>query len=139
MIAMAMATIASGAAKAELEARVCRSAAGVPQIFVNGKPVPPRMFWGTEGCAPFAVDGEWKDFRYEFTAFGDDPGTVHIRFLGGRTGRVEFRNVHVTDIESGEEFAETWKAFPRKYADSFRFADGVLTIEEMQESWSPEE
>jgi len=129
MIAMAMATIASGAAKAELEARVCRSAAGVPQIFVNGKPVPPRMFWGTEGCAPFAVDGEWKDFRYEFTAFGDDPGTVHIRFLGGRTGRVEFRNVHVTDIESGEEFAETWKAFPRKYADSFRFADGVLTIE----------
>ena len=121
--------LASTAVRADLTVRVRRSEAGVPQIQVNGQPVPPRMFWGEEGCVPLVATAEWTDFKYEFTAIDDGRGTVHIRFGAGNPGRVGFRNLHVTESATGEEFAEAWTPYPQKYADSCKFSDGQLTVD----------
>ena len=121
--------LASASAWADLTVRVRCSETGVPQIQVNGRPVPPRMFWGREGSVPLVADAEWTDFKYEFTAFGDESGTVHVRFGADGAGRVEFRDLHVTDVETGEEFAGEWLAWPRTYAANVRFSGTALTVE----------
>ena len=121
--------LASVMAQAELTVRVRRNAAGVPQIHVNGRPVPPRMFWGEEGRAPLVAEKGWKTFEYEFRSSDDSAGTVHLRFGAGAAGKIEFRNLHVTDVETGKELSDVWKDFPRQYADNIRYADGNLTVE----------
>lgn len=121
--------LVSVSAQAELTVRVRRGASGQPQLQVNGRPVPPRMFWGAEGHDPLVATGEWTSFDYEFTAAADSRGTVHIRFDAEGANRIEFRDLHVTEVGTGAEFVEAWKAFPRNYAENCRFSDGRLVID----------
>lgn len=100
--------LASLPGAADVEVRVRRSAAGVPQIQVDGQAVLPRMFWGEEGRDPLVADSEWKDFSYAFTVPVDQSGTVHIRFGAGNAGRVELRNPRITDIDTDEDLAAEW-------------------------------
>lgn len=122
-------TMVAVSAQAELTVRVRRSAVGVPQIQVNGQPVSPRMFWGEEGHDPLMVGKDWKAFEYEFLSTSEDAGTVHMRFGAGEAVRMEFRDLQVTDVETGKELSPQWKAFPRHYADNIKLADGLLTVE----------
>ena len=39
-----------------------RQTPGGPQIFIDGKPTPPHMFWGREIVAPQRVTGGWRTF-----------------------------------------------------------------------------
>ena len=50
----------------QVEVRV-RQTPGGPQIFVDGTPVPPHMFWGREIIANQPVDAEWRSFRIAHT------------------------------------------------------------------------
>ncbi len=50
-----MAALAVLAVGAEVEVRVKPGSAGAPQIHVDGKAVPARMFWGWRGHRPIIV------------------------------------------------------------------------------------
>ena len=84
-------------ASAAVTARVKPSAAGVPQIHVDGKPVRPRMFWGWHGHRPILAGTEWKTFAFEVTPKSGDPGTLHLRIPSGRDVDLLFRNVRIVD------------------------------------------
>lgn len=126
-LVVGLASVSVQAEGADLDVRVRRSASGVPQLQVNGKPVPPRMFWGEEGHAPLFARPEWTDFDYTFTAFDDEAGTVHLRF-GAGGGQVEFRNLRVVEAETGAELSSEWKVFPRKYTDCITRTNDLLTV-----------
>lgn len=77
---------------------VCRvrDTAGGPRLFVNGRAVPPRMFYGDDGMGPVALSEEWTRHSFSFRPDKDvDKGTFHFRFPH-ETGTVEVRNVTVT-------------------------------------------
>lgn len=120
---------ASLSAWAELDVRVRRNAVGVPQLQVNGRPVAPRMFYGDEGYDPLVADTEWTDFAYEFRAYDDERGTVHFRFAAEGPKKVEFRNLRLAEVESGQELETEWKVFPHKYADNVQKTGDVVSVE----------
>ena len=79
-------------ASAAVTVRVKTSAAGVPQIHMDGRPVRPRMFWGWHGHRPIIAGTEWKSFAFEVTPKSGDPGTLHLRIPSGRDVELLFRN-----------------------------------------------
>ena len=120
--------------------RVKPSAAGVPQIHVDGKPVRPRMFWGWHGHRPIIAGTEWKTFAFEVTPKSGDPGTLHLRIPLGRDVEVLFRNVRIVDAETGldyldpaslaspESFAKAWTIFDNDTAGHAELTDGCLRM-----------
>ena len=69
---------------------------GGPQIMVDGKPIPPRMFWGSPGGGRVATTPEWTERSLEFATLRDvqGTGTLHFRF-GHVPGQVWVADVRV--------------------------------------------
>lgn len=98
---------------------------GGPQIHVNGKPVPPRFFFGVPRSGTSTIDEQWTDSAFEFTPGADvkAAGTLHFRF-GQLAGEVWLLDVRVVDVETGsdvmapgsfatpEKFKEVWNLWP---------------------------
>lgn len=137
-----MAALAVLAVGAEVEVRVKPGSAGAPQIHVDGKAVPARMFWGWHGHRPIIVGTAWERFELAFTPKAADPGTIHFRIPSDRALVVFLRNVRVVDtvtgadyldpasLSSAEAFAKAWTVFDNDtlgHADVT--ADGCLKIE----------
>ena len=128
------------ASSAAVTVRVKTSAAGVPQIHVDGRPVRPRMFWGWHGHRPIIAGTEWKSFAFEVAPKSGDPGTLHLRIPSGRDVEVLFRNVRIVDAETGtdyldpaslassESFAKAWTIFDNDTAGHAELKDGCLRM-----------
>ena len=94
----------------QLECRV-RQTSGGPRIFVDGKAVPPRFFYGDDGMGPLGLSPEWKSYAVSFRPDGDvAKGTVHFRFPH-ETGFAEIRSLRVT-ASDGSSVAQTWQRYP---------------------------
>jgi len=110
--------------KEALAVRVLNTAGG-PQIHVNGKPVPPRFFWGSENSGRIAVATEWSEQSFEFTPDIDVPsnGTLHFRF-GDKPCDVWIKDLRLTHAKNGADvlpsgsfseqgtFGKTWSLWP---------------------------
>lgn len=95
--------------------RVLKTAGG-PQIHVNGNPVPPRFFWGSENSGRIAVTTVWTECSFTFTPDMDVPegdATLHFRF-GQEPSAIWIADVRIIDLESGRDVLP---------ADSFASAD----------------
>ncbi len=139
----AMLVLAAVAAAAEqVEVRV-RQTPGGPQIFVDGKPVPPHMFWGREIIANQPVSGEWRPFKIAHTpavtveksevrfAYQPVTGSVEVRnFTFGSASNLAWR------IDRKATDKTMWKSVPAgrlergvRYDMSFEArADGIAWI-----------
>ncbi|MBI3851903.1 MAG: beta-galactosidase [Verrucomicrobia bacterium] len=98
---------------------------GGPQIHINGKPVPPRFFFGVPSAGSITIDEQWSDHAFEFTPSADvkAAGTLHFRF-GQLAGEVWLADVRITDAETGKDvmspgifaaaqaFNEVWNLWP---------------------------
>jgi beta-galactosidase len=98
---------------------------GGPQIHVNGKPVPPRFFFGVPRGGNSTVDEKWTPHAFEFMPLADVPaaGTLHFRF-GQTAGEVWLADVRIVDVETGGDilppgsfangqgFSEVWNLWP---------------------------
>ena len=77
---------------------------GGPQIQVDGKPVPPRFFWGSENSGRIAVGVAWASQSFDFTPDTDVPGnsTLHFRF-GDTPGDVWLADLRIVEAKSGAD------------------------------------
>lgn len=113
----------SGEAK-PLKVRV-QSTAGGPQICVNGRPVPPRFFWGSENSGRVPVGETWSEQSFEFTPDADvaGNGTLHFRFVQ-EPATLWIKDLRLADAATGADvlpagsfatadaFARSWSAWP---------------------------
>ena len=125
----------------DVEVRV-RTVDGSPRICVDGKPVPPRMFWGCRGSSPSRLSSEWTPFDLTFTPREDVAcGTAHIRFNKIEGGITQLRNFRLTEagtnriaesanvFGSPEAFRSVWQIWPPKNAYVVTFSNNVCSIE----------
>ena len=96
---------------------------GGPQIVVNGKRVPPRMFWGIRHSGKVATGYRWQEASFEFSSPFDANATLHFRF-GQQAGEVWLADVRIVRVATGEDilprfsfatpegFASTWNIWP---------------------------
>jgi len=98
---------------------------GGPQIHVNGKPVVPRWFWGSDRSGSVAATEEWSEQSFDFVPASDvrGNGTLHFRF-GQQPGQVWLAEVRVFDMQTGRDilppgslasetsFAANWNVWP---------------------------
>ena len=72
-----------------------RPTPGGPQVFADGAPVPPRMFWGRRGVRPLPMgSGRWTRHELTFAAPVDaERVNVHFRFEPVPGGAAGLRNV----------------------------------------------
>ncbi len=111
----------------QLECRV-RQTAGGPRIFVDGKVVPPRFFYGDDGMGPLDLSADWKSYEASFRPDGDvAKGTLHFRFPH-ETGWVEIRSLKVT-ASDGSDVDQTWQCYPAKGKHGF-LEGGFSTAED---------
>ena len=115
--------IFSGEAK-PLKVRV-QNTAGGPQICVNGQPVPPRFFWGSENSGRVPVGGTWSERAFEFTPDTDvaGNGTLHFRFVQ-EPAALWIKDLRLVDAATGADvlpagsfaaedaFKKSWSAWP---------------------------
>lgn len=125
-----------------LDVRVRTTSAG-PQIQVDGKSVPPRMFWGRSGSMPCSLaPGQWTPFTFAFSPSVDtDRGTFHLRFDktdGSETSLRHFKLLEngtpvVTELETAftdeASFSKIWQIWPPKNDYVHEVKDGVCRIE----------
>ncbi len=121
-----------------------QSAKGGPQICVNGRPVPPRFFWGSENSGLIAVGEAWAERAFEFAPDADLAGnaTLHVRFTDVPAD-LWIKDLRVTDAATGadvlpagsfasqEAFAKAWSAWPVGEANTvgqLGFEDGALRV-----------
>ena len=143
LMAAAFLSNASTTALAELTARV-QPTPGGPQIHVNGKPVVPRWFFGSQQGGTVSASAEWTDASFDFSPGVpvNKSGTLHLRF-SHRAGEVWLADVRICDAESGEEvlppesfatpeaFAAAWNLWPLGEANTVgkvAVEDGVLHV-----------
>ena len=102
-----------------------QNTAGGPQICVNGTPVPPRFFWGSENSGRVAVNESWGERTFDFTTDTDAAGngTMHFRF-SDTPGEVWIKDLRLTDAATGAEvlpsgsfassetFGKVWRSWP---------------------------
>ena len=117
---------------------------GGPQIMVDGKAVPPRMFWGSQGGGQISVGVEWSEQGFEFSPGSDvdKTGTLHFRF-GKVAGEVWVADVRVVDVATGQDvllpggfatpdgFKEVWSVWPpgkENTVGKIEVADGMLHV-----------
>lgn len=117
----------------EMTARV-RTTEGGPQIFVNGRAVPPRMFWGRSGARPYALDkDEWRAYDLVCrSAVDTDRATVHVRFSIQDGGVTRLRNFRLLadgqevgvplarGFDSPAAFAAAWNVWDPEHRDFAR-------------------
>ncbi|MDD4871521.1 MAG: beta-galactosidase [Kiritimatiellae bacterium] len=97
---------------------------GSPQIHVDGKPIPPRFFWGSMNSGHIGAKTEWTTHSFEFLP-GDvkGTGTLHFRF-SQVPGDIWLADVRIQDTKTGEDiltsgsfataegFKKTWSQWP---------------------------
>ena len=113
-----------------------------PQIFVNGSPVRPRMFWGSERSGGFEIDQQWKEIVFEVTVPFDANATLHFRF-GKSPGDIWLKDLEVKNTETGQLvfpehtltnetiFANNWNVYPpdeRNTVGVLSFKDSSIHI-----------
>ena len=116
-----------------------------PQLLVDGKPVPPRVFFGSRRGVGSAVGKDWQKLTLKFTPGVEvaGNGTLHFRFTK-EPQWLEFRKVRIVAVDgtqpvqaegtmaSAESFAEFWSVFPpgeRNTVGTAAVRDGVLRVE----------
>lgn len=111
-------------ATAEVTVRV-QPTRGGPMIHVNGKPVPPRFFFGVPSAGTSTIDEKWSAHAFEFTPGADvkAAGTLHFRF-GQIPGEISLADLRIVDATTGtdvlspgsfasaEIFGAVWKLWP---------------------------
>ena len=98
----------------------------VPTIFVNGKPVRSRIFFGgPTSNRPIAIEEHWQRFEFTFKALADSKncGTLHFR-PERRAGTLWIDDIELTDIASektlfsadfeGDSPLSDWLSWPPK-------------------------
>ncbi len=111
---------------AEVNVRV-RQTSGGPQIFVDGKAVPPRFFFGSRGGGSVVVakPNIWQSVSFDFTPEREvsGRGTLHFRFPK-KASQFQMRQVRIVDVETGhnvlpvgsfatkQSFDNIWNVFP---------------------------
>ena len=117
---------------------------GGPQIHVNGKPVPPRFFWGVDNSGRLAVGESWVERSFEFTPDTDvaGNGTLHFRFAD-TPGELWLADLRLTDTRTGADvlpsgsfaaqavFDKVWRSWPVGAANTvgrLALADNALHI-----------
>ena len=114
------------------EVRV-RQTQGGPQIFVDGKAIPPRCFFGSRRSGPMPVSSEWRRCSFGFVPgrVVDKTGTLHFRFPK-QPGQFWLRNVRIVDTVTGVDvlpirsfedpavFEEFWNLWPQGDANTVR-------------------
>ncbi len=73
---------------------------GGPQIYVDGNPVRPRMFWGVDRGGKVLATDQWKELSFDVTPSFDANGTWHFRF-GDEPGEIWLTDVKITNSETG--------------------------------------
>ncbi|OGV67614.1 MAG: hypothetical protein A2283_07600 [Lentisphaerae bacterium RIFOXYA12_FULL_48_11] len=110
---------------------------GGPQIQVDGKPIPPRFFWGSMNSGRISSKSEWTNHSFEFLP-GDvkGTGTLHFRF-SHVPGEVWLSDVRIQDVITGEDilpvgsfasaenFRKTWNQWPVGTANTSATVDTV--------------
>ncbi len=97
---------------------------GGPQIHVDGKPVPPRFFFGSMNSGTITAKSGWTSHAFEFVPGGvDGTGTLHFRFAH-EPGEVWLADLRIQDATTGEDvmppgslateagFAAQWSQWP---------------------------
>lgn len=116
---------------------------GGPQICVDGKPIPPRFFWGSMNSGPVAISPEWKDYSFDVLPGNvDKTGTLHFRF-SQQPGEIWIADLRLQDKNTGadvlpagsfataEGLAQTWQTWPLADANTvgkWEIADGALHV-----------
>lgn len=92
-----------GAASAVESVRV-ESLGGVPTIVADGKPIRSRIFFGGYRDIPTALDDQWREHVWEFTARAESEGkgTLHLRFSHA-PGEIFLDDLSAVEVESGRE------------------------------------
>ena len=97
---------------------------GGPQIHVNGKPIPPRFFFGSPRSSS-TIEETWTQHAFEFTPGTDvkATGTMRVQF-GQSEGEIWLADVRIVDAETGgdvlppgsfcaaQTFKEDWSLWP---------------------------
>jgi hypothetical protein len=134
---------AAAAAQREITVRVLPTPGG-PQLHVDGRPIPPRFFWGAMSGGQVRVEEGWTEVDFAFCPGIEVPqqGTLHFRF-GSATGIVELADVRVRDARTGQDvlppdslatpeaFAARWHAWPPPPANTvgtWTFGGGALRV-----------
>lgn len=111
----------------QLECRV-RQTEGGPRLFVDGKPVPPRFFYGDDGMGPLDLGADWRRYEVSFRPNGDvAKGTVHVRFPH-ETGFAEIRALKVT-ASDGSAVVQTWSRYPTNSRQGHLAGDFALAAD----------
>jgi len=101
-----------------------RETRGGPQIHVDGKPVPPRFFFGSMNRGRIAAKSEWTSHTFEFVPGDvDGTGTLHFRFAH-EPGEIRLADLRIQDAKTSEDvlpagsfataegFAKRWSFWP---------------------------
>ncbi len=116
---------------------------GGPQIHVDGKPVPPRFFYGSMNSGTIALKSAWTSHTFEFVP-GEvkGTGTLHFRFTH-EPGEVWLADLHIRDAKTSEDvlppgsfatpegFGQNWSVWPPGPANTVGAAavsDGALHV-----------
>jgi beta-galactosidase len=90
------------AASDPVTVRVRDTRAG-PQIHVDGKPIPPRFFFGSMNSGTISSKSEWTSYTFEFLPGNvDGTGTLHFRFAH-EPGEVWLADVRIRDARTSED------------------------------------
>ncbi len=111
---------------------------GGPQIHVNGKPVPPRFFFGSMNSGTITAKSDWTSHVFEFIPGEvNGTGTLHFRFAH-EPGEVWLADLRIQDAKTGEDvlppgsfataerFAKQWNQWPVGAANTV----GTVTMAE---------
>lgn len=124
-----------------LTARVQQTPGG-PQIFIDGKPIPPRFFWGSMNSGALALKPQWQDYEFEFLPGDVEHGTLHFRFEQ-KPAQLWLSDLRIVDVQSGQDvlpagslatpegYKQSWNTWPLAEANTvgqWEVADGALHI-----------
>jgi hypothetical protein len=97
---------------------------GGPQIQVDGKPIPPRFFFGSMNSGVIAAKSAWTSHTFEFVPGDvDGTGTLHFRFTH-EPGEIWLADLRIRDAKTSEDvlppgsfaipegFAKQWNSWP---------------------------
>jgi hypothetical protein len=127
---------------AALSVRVVTTPGG-PQIAVDGKPIPPRFFWGSLNGGRVALTPEWTPQSFEFMPGEvDGSGTLHFRF-SQTAAELWLADLRLQDAVTGEDvlptdsfataagYGKTWNTWPLAEANTVgtaELSDGALHV-----------